>query len=333
MRAEFVLAAILGGLGVGCNDLIWMADGTVHVPDDAAPATASPSDGGSPISTAPDVWVPTSDCGGVGNLCSMNCGTAGQCQAGLDVCVPAPGPHGYPGQSVQTPYCLAATCMTYEQASCFCKGAAGAQFTACGLGPGAVVGLCGTEGTSCANKACCGGLKCVMDSPDSGTCYTSCQTNNDCSTGCCTDLKSTGDLECAPASACQSPCTPTGGACGGSAHCCTGTCVTSTTNPDFMGCRPTCSTNADCLSNCCQPFSNSSGGFCVDASYCGCTPTGGDCTHNNSCCAGNTCGMVGSNSSQFICYKNCMGALDCDGGCCTTNLPSKNYGLCALTCP
>jgi hypothetical protein len=104
-----------------------------------------------------------------------------------------------------------------------------------------------------------------------------------------------------------------------------------------LGCHPTCLTNADCFSNCCIPFQSSMGaatgaGFCVDTHYCGCAPTGTDCSFTP-CCAGNTCGNYGGSSNQFICYHNCMGALDCDGGCCSTNLPGKPYGTCAPTCP
>jgi hypothetical protein len=331
MRAKFILAATLGILEVGCD--LWKADGSFVPMDsaDAAPGANLPSDGGPPIQSAPDAWI-ASNCGGVGNLCSMNCDPAGQCQIGLDVCVPMAGPKGFPGQSPQTPYCLAATCMTYEQASCFCKGAAGSQFSDCALGPPAVVGLCGTEGTSCSNRPCCGGLKCVKDTPSSGTCYKTCQTGADCSSNCCTDLKSTGDLECAPATACTSACAQQGSACTNSIQCCNGTCVTSTTNPDFAGCRPSCTTNSDCFSNCCRMFSNASGGFCVDARYCNCTPVGADCTNTQNCCAGSTCGAVNGGGTQFTCLQNCMGASDCDGGCCSTYIAGTNHGTCSPTC-
>src|SRR4029077_4760662 len=137
-------------------------------------------------------------------------------------------------------------------------------FSACALGPRGVVGLCGSEGTTCGNRPCCSGLQCVKDSPTSGTCYTACDAGTQCDSGCCTDLKSSGDLECAPATACQAPCTPQGQACSDATRCCNGTCVSSTANPEFLGSRPSCTSNADCLTGCCQQFSNASGGFCVD---------------------------------------------------------------------
>jgi hypothetical protein len=332
MRLVFIFAVLVGALETGCDGLWWGADGTPgRPPDDASSEAGLPGDGGPPISSAPDAWV-ASDCNGVGNLCSMNCGPAGQCQTGLNVCVPMTGPKGPPTLSAQTPYCLAATCMTYAQASCFCSGAAGSQFSVCAMGPPAVVGLCGTEGGSCSNRPCCGGLSCVKDSPTTGTCYKTCNTASDCDTGCCTDLKATGDKECAPNTACQTPCVAQGASCNDQTRCCNGTCVSSTTNPDFVGCRPSCSSNADCFSGCCRQFSNSSGGFCVDARYCNCTPAGGDCTLTQQCCSGSYCGSNGEAGTQFVCYQTCMGVADCDGGCCSTHLPGKNYGICATSC-
>jgi hypothetical protein len=328
MRAEYIFAAVVGVVGVGCDLL--NANGTPAPTawPDAAPASGTAWDGGILIANPPMSWD-ASNCSGVGNLCSAGCGSAGQCQVGLNVCVPMSGKNGFPPPSQETPYCLAATCMTYEQASCFCSGAAGQQFSLCPLGPPGVLGVCGSEGKTCGT--CCKGLQCVKDSPTSGTCYTACDAGTQCDSGCCTDLKSTGDLECAPATACQTPCTQQGQACSDATRCCNGTCVSSTPNPEFLGCRPSCTSNADCLTGCCQPFSNASGGFCVDAHYCMCTPVGGDCTFTQNCCAGSSCGASGD-AGQYVCYKNCMGANDCDGGCCTTYLPGKHYGTCAPNC-
>jgi hypothetical protein len=328
MRSEFIFAAVLGVVQIGCDFL----QGGTYI--GSADADAPPIDGGSVptdgaplIDSAPDAWV-ASDCGGVGNVCSMmSCGPAGQCQAGLDVCVPLAGPRGFPGQSQQTPYCIAATCMTYAQASCFCLGPAGAQFDSCALGPQGVVGICGSEGSSCANRGCCAGLKCVKDSPTTGTCYRACSTGTDCSSGCCTDLKSTGDMECAPATACQTPCTPQGSSCDGTSHCCNGTCVTGSTVADFVGCRPSCFNNSDCFSGCCQAFANSGGGFCVDARHCGCAAVGSDCSGGVACCPGSSCGVYDGGTAT--CYQNCNGAGDCDAGCCTTHLANVTYGICA----
>jgi hypothetical protein len=197
--------------------------------------------------------------------------------------------------------------------------------------PDGGVGLCGHEGDMCLATACCGGLRCVMDSPNSGMCYRPCAANTDCGSGCCTDLKGTGDLECAPASACANPCTKQGATCTSSTHCCTGQCVTGTTNVDFNGCRPSCATNSDCLTGCCQHFSNAVNGFCVDAQYCACAPTGADCS-SLGCCSGTCAATQLDGAPPFYCHVNCLGALDCDGGCCSNHLPAKTYGICLPKC-
>jgi hypothetical protein len=183
---------------------------------------------------------------------------------------------------------------------------------------------------------CCGGLglKCIKDSPKTGTCFRACAGNTDCGdAGCCTDLRNTGDLECAPLSACQSPCIKTGGACTADpGKCCHGVCVTGT-NPDFLGCRPPCTTNDDCFTGCCQLFTNSTNGFCADARYCSCTPVGGDCSQIN-CCGGSTCVTFQPDGGPpLACYKDCTQGPDCDSGCCSGNIVGKNYGSCVPKTP
>jgi hypothetical protein len=336
--AGIVAAAVTGTLTTGCD---YFGIGN-QPPPGARPGHADASvhdagsmnDGGPLISSAPPAWQPA-NCGGVGNLCAAGCTPAGECVTTQNVCVPMAGPSGFPGPSMKTPYCMALTCMTFEQASCFCSGPAGALFPECALGPAAVVGLCGSEGASCASRGCCGSLKCIKDSPTSGACYRTCSTNADCGGGnaaCCVDLKGTGDRECAPLSACANPCTTQGGSCTDTRRCCTGTCVTGSTNVDFLGCRPSCTTNTDCLSGCCQRFSNSSGGFCVDARYCSCAAAGAECTYI-ACCAGSSCGSFQPDGGgPFHCTPNCMSSVDCDGGCCSANYPGKTYGGCAPKC-
>jgi hypothetical protein len=212
-----------------------------------------------PVGSVPNKWAPPADCGGVGNLC-WDCGPAGACQLIGGVCVPAP--NGPPtNRNADTPYCIARVCMTYDQASCFCTGKAGAQYAVC-KSPAAAAGLCAFEGASCASAQCCSGLVCLQDSSGS-TCYQSCTSASDCSTGCCTDLKQTGQMECAPASACQNPCVKYGGACAQQSDCCSGWCLT--INADGGGpfnCYPTCTGPADCDAGCCGPIIG------LDASAC-----------------------------------------------------------------
>jgi hypothetical protein len=278
-----------------------------------------------PITTAPPDWVRPADCLGVGQTCDLGCSSGAICQLEGYVCIPKPGANGPAGQAADTPYCLAYACMTFDQASCFCTGPAGAQYEACAYGPPAVAGLCAVDGVSCNDTPCCEGLRCTAVSPTSRVCYKPCAHGSDCATGCCTDLKDTGDLECAPASACQKPCVKRGGSCSsGSTTCCNGTCVEST-SPDQAGCRPTCSTSADCDTGCCVLFANQSIGFCTSIGFCGC---GAGCPAGSSC--------LSFDGSNLGCYKDCKEDTDCPGKCCTSDIPGKDHGSCVTStncCP
>jgi hypothetical protein len=280
---------------------------------------------GPPITTAPPAWVRPADCLGVGETCQLGCsGTGAICQLDGNVCIPKPDPNGPAGRTADTPYCLAYSCMTFDQASCFCTGPAGAQFDSCGYGPAAVAGLCMIEGASCTDTACCDGLRCTAISTTSRICYKPCANNTDCTTGCCTDLKDTGDLECAPAAACQNPCVKRGGSCTTSTTCCNGTCVDSTA-PDKAGCRPVCNTNADCDTGCCVLFANQPFGFCTSIGYCGC---GAGCPAGSSC--------LTFDGSNLGCYKDCKEDTDCPGQCCTSDIAGEDHGSCITSnncCP
>jgi hypothetical protein len=280
---------------------------------------------GPPITTAPPDWVRPADCLGVGQTCDLGCASGAICQLDGYVCIPKPGANGPAGQAADTPYCLAYSCMTFDQASCFCTGPAGAQYEACAYGPAAVAGLCAVDGVSCNDTPCCEGLRCTAISPTSRVCYKPCAHGSDCASGCCTDLRDTGDLECAPASACQNPCVKRGGSCtSGSTTCCNGTCVESTA-PDQAGCRPVCSTSADCDTGCCVLFANQPIGFCTSIGYCGC---------GAGCAAGSSC--LSFDGSNFGCYKDCKEDTDCPGQCCTSDIPGKDHGSCVTStscCP
>jgi len=88
-------------------------------------------------------------------------------------------------------------------------------------------------------------------------------------------------------------------------------------NPDFAGCRPPCTTSADCDSGCCQLFAGSNNGLCTDIGYCGC---------GAGCAADSTCASF--DGKNYSCYKNCMSATDCNGRCCSAPFPGTNYGSC-----
>jgi hypothetical protein len=207
---------------------------------------------GSAIASAPAQWARPADCGGVGNLCSDGCGGGSECQLVGNVCVPLAGPQGFANDCPETPYCLAYGCMTYDQASCFCTGDAGAQYSSCACGPAAVAGLCAGEGASCATTACCKcqGLQCVTDTVSGTVCRSPCTKNEDCtSTGCC----DTTAGFCHDALYCN--CVDAGASCGGSGPaCCPGaTCLSF--NEDGGGpyaCYPDCTKQSDCATGTCS---------------------------------------------------------------------------------
>ena len=279
---------------------------------------------GPAISSAPPAWVRPDDCGGIGNLCPnlSGCGDRSTCQLEGNVCIPAlePGATSLPAKSAERPYCASYTCMTFEEASCFCTGDAGDANPSCSS-PAALAGLCMGQGRSCTDMPCCDELACV----DFGTggakvCEQACTTGADCETGCCTDLRDTGDLICAEQEACDNPCKKRGEACTQGSmtmpnDCCRGACVESD-NPDFAGCRPRCTTDADCPdTGCCTLFTNSTNGFCADAIYCTCGEAGAACGQQGQalCCEGLHC--VG-NEQMRTCSPECTGPADCPNNCC-----------------
>jgi len=272
---------------------------------------------GPAIDSAPPDWMAPADCGGVGELCEgIFCGGTAICQSIGNVCVPGLVGGAFPSKSAETPYCAAFTCMTFEQASCFCTGPAGETVDACSS-PGALAGLCEGQGASCNDATCCEGLDCVEGSrTDRMVCEQTCTTDDDCDSGCCTDLRDTGVTICAPQSACDNPCKKEGEACTSSDtgnDCCRGSCVDSEV-ADFAGCRPYCNVNADCDTGCCELFANQTYGFCVPSLYCDCAPAD-DCTATvGPCCEGYEC--IGSSVEDLACSKLCTDDTECTTGCC-----------------
>jgi hypothetical protein len=275
---------------------------------------------GPAISSAPPAWVRPADCKGIGNLCPnlSGCIAGGSsCQLEGNVCIPAlvPGASSLPAKSMERPYCAAYTCMTFDEASCFCTGEAAKTEPDC-TSPAALAGLCKGKGGSCgAAGTCCDGLSCV-DHGGYSACEEPCQTAADCESGCCTDLYDTGVTICAKLAACENPCKKRGEVCEqGSAttpnNCCQGDCLKSET-PDFDGCRPHCRKNEDCDTGCCRQYSDSNEGFCVGADWCTCSPIGAECGKGG-CCEGSTC--AGKDGS-FSCKQLCTQASDCATGCC-----------------
>jgi hypothetical protein len=298
------------------------------------------SSNGPAISSAPPAWIRPADCQGVGNLCPnlAGCEDGSTCQTEGSVCIPAlePGATSLPSKSMERPYCAAYTCMTFEQASCFCTGEAGKKDSRC-ESPEALAGLCQGEKRSCdAERKCCSGLSCV-DRGAGSTCEQACAVDTDCESGCCTDRYDTGVKICAEKAACDNPCKKTGDSCmqgDGTtpSECCRGTCVESAT-PDYAGCRPTCTTGADCDTGCCIPFSNSERGFCVAALYCSCLAIDEHCGDSAvECCEGSLC--AGATVADYRCTQLCTQPADCPSGCCRA-LADNSKSVCqpAENCP
>jgi hypothetical protein len=294
------------------------------------PGTGGAAPSGPAISTAPATWAPPADCQGIGGVCPngiFDCTGKAVCQLEGNVCIPPGSDTGLKVQpkTAERPYCLAYQCMTYEEASCFCTGAAGKQNPTCSS-PGAVAGLCTGAGSSCLKDKCCEGLTCTKVTASTSLCEKTCTTNADCDTGCCADTYGTGQTICAAASECL--CKNAGGSCKPS--CCDGlTCVKQ--SPTASTCEKTCANGSDCDTGCCTDLHDTGQTVCAAASACQnpCVKRGSACTpdrNTNVCCSG-TC--VTSVNSEFAgCRAVCNANADCDTGCCQkfTTAPG---GFCA----
>jgi hypothetical protein len=247
--AVSALALLCVSLAAGCNSsssasadaATSLGDSSIGSHDAGSEAEAGCITSGPAIDAAPDAWARPSDCGGVGDFCQgvLSCGSQSECQALGNYCVPSAGPMGLGEDCPGTPYCLGFSCMTYEQASCFCTGEGGlGHFPACACGPAAVVGLCAGEGASCATTACCNcqGLKCVSDSVSGTVCRQPCTQNSDCATGCC----DTTSGHCHDAIYCS--CVDAGAGCGSTGpSCCPGTtCVSFPADASTYNCFIDC---------------------------------------------------------------------------------------------
>jgi hypothetical protein len=310
-------------------------------PDASIGAGGNAGADGSMNVNVPPAWQKPASCGGIGDRCqSLACGSDSTCQLSNDTCVPKLEPDGGLGCplvacTAEKPYCLAYRCMSFDQASCYCTGAAGQIETSCASGPRALVGACVAEGQSCAagDKPCCGDLACVTASPTISTCQKPCTQSSECKTGCCADVTGTGHMICASQAACTTPCKKEGEACSdGTNVCCSNYCITSM-NPEFNGCRAYCKKNEDCKSGCCRIASNGTDGFCTDARYCSCGAMHAKCgPMDPDCCTGSTCASLGAGldaqAPSFECLQSCKLPADCPSKCCLLFANSTD-GICA----
>lgn len=329
-EGEAVFACVLGGGSAGSGGSSGGGGGSGGVGSGPPPII------GPAIDSAPADWMRAADCGGIGDACQglFGCGERSQCQSVGDVCIPAlePGATSLPAKSAERPYCAAFTCMTFEEASCFCTGEGGMDIAGC-ESPSALAGLCQSRGGGCDEDPCCDGFSCVDDGSGRRICDQTCTTAEECETGCCTDLHDLGYQVCADQAACENPCKRRGEACtpGTSTtpnDCCRGACLESE-NPDWAGCRPRCDTDADCPeTGCCMPFTGETSGFCTDAVYCSCGEVDAPCGHQGEpqCCEGNVC--AGTSDETLTCNQVCTTDTDCATGCCSP-LASGDTSICS----
>jgi hypothetical protein len=203
-----------------------------------------------------------------------------------------------------------------------------------GAGGTGGAGSCAKFDESCAKKSCCEEMVCLRESTGVATCADPCTKNSECDTGCCTDLKDTGDLVCASKAACDNPCGKEGESCEDETECCQGVCVINTTNPDYAGCRRFCKKSGDCESGCCRLFADSDQGFCTAARYCSCGKLNAKCGKNEpECCdpALTLCATIGE-SEEMSCRTKCKEDNDCASKCCSLPFQGEEYGVCYEGC-
>jgi hypothetical protein len=290
---------------------------------------ASPKpDAPPPITSAPPAWERPADCGGIGDTCPegiFGCSTKSMCQLEGYVCVPVT-----PKTTESRPYCMAYTCMNFEEASCFCTGAAAKQSPRCADGPAAVAGLCVGTGALCESKACCNGLTCLTSASGAPLCQRVCQTGADCPSGCCFDKDETGQTICSDASLCATPCAKMASSCTKSSECCTGLCVADTPVADWVGCRRPCNKSSDCSTGCCTMFAGGTSGFCTDARWCGCGASGAVCGSTSpACCGDQECSHFSADTTS-LCRPRCKTTSECPVGTCSGFFAGEDHGVCNL---
>jgi hypothetical protein len=362
-------AGATGSSGTGSGG---SASGTGGAPapgSGGSAAAGSSGAGGSSAALKGNQWPAAGPkCGSAGKLCSDGCDDSTICNLGNDLCLPlssaAVSLICSPGACEDSePYCVAGQCMTAEQASCTCAAAAARdRVDVCATGPDAARGSCIGDQQICAGAPdkCCSGLICLQAPGIIAQCFMPCVQNSDCTSGCCTDAGTgqTAQKVCGPAEVCGSGGAGTGGVAQRCAQagegckdvpCCDAMSCFESDNPDFAGCRQTCTSAADCASHCCTPAG--SAGICVAAEYCGepCTSSAG-CTSNccvpgfpasdgNHCapaktCSGDACleagagcgtgvcceGLVctGADKTSSTCKTRCKTSTDCTSGCCAS---------------
>lgn len=291
------------------------------------------------IDSAPPAWALPSDCKGVGNTCNEGCQNPDSaCQLEGNICIPG---GSLRSQTAETPYCASYTCMTFDEASCYCLGTYGVTRPDC-ASPEQLAGLCGSSHDDCESASdCCEGMACIPERYSSDLhCREACETDEDCASGCCNDSLDTGVKICSDARFCETACKLEGetdctdGDPNTPSFCCRGSCIE--TDDERAGCRPRCEESSECESNCCLPFT-SGGGYCAPSTFCDESgePPGGStspCNEGAGCAEGEDC-VLSENEEFAGCQPACDQDDDCASGCCLM-YQSADGGFCvdALYC-
>lgn len=129
---------------------------------------------------------------------------------------------------------------------------------------------CLAVGADCKAKpdSCCNGSTCVYDvkDPSKSLCASTCLSNNQCNSGCCTKLVQGNAAVCAPVEYCSTTCAQPGASCAANACCPNSVCVESTVTG--VSCAARCTAGAQCVSGCCAPLNNTGETVCSPASFC-----------------------------------------------------------------
>lgn len=138
-------------------------------------------------------------------------------------------------------------------------------------GAGGTTGACTQIGTPCNTTApeCCPGLLCVgSTSADYAGCRQPCAGATDCASGCCIPFSNIPDKGfCGDALLCQ--CAGLDETCGGARSCCSGFTCTTFDATNALACKPVCTQNADCTTNCCVAIPGTTDSACLPPSFCG----------------------------------------------------------------
>lgn len=131
--------------------------------------------------------------------------------------------------------------------------------------------FCSAEEQPCASDApCCEGLACAVFSTTS-VCKRVCTRHEECATGCCAPLGTSGTKACLAESYCPTVfCGTEDQSCLDQNPCCEGlVCAVFPTTPATSACRPICKQNKDCETGCCASLGKDHPNACLDKTYCG----------------------------------------------------------------